>query len=1038
MINNILDIQVKKQSEKIAIYQQNKTVTYKQLAADVSKLAFFLDSLGFKKEDIVFHYFKDEYLLILAMLSSAKMGTILVSLPMEINSLKLKDLKEQTQASFLLSDISMGFDEIVESFVLKYEDFITLEKYEKNYEVNPELPWQIVIGSGTTNKEKLFEVSHNLEIERIKISQNSINMKEDDIVLSLIKLNFNSTKIRFLATLYTGASYFIFDNQTSNLIEICMKYKISVLYASVFHVEHILNNLDSNEKNALFFLRVLSIGGSVISEDLKERVKKYLTSNLYISYGTNDIGGITSTNINSVFKVEQTVGLVLKNIKVEIVDKNNNKLPVDEIGYIRVQSLGMIKEYLRDEKNTKRYLKNNWFYPGDLGKFNKNKELIYCGRSDYMMIVNGINVYPSLIESRLLEHKDVKFAVCIPFKDAISQDIPICAVVLKENSDICEAELLNFCFIKLGFTSAKQIVFLKDIPINSLGKIQRSKLQENMYIKLLKYKRKFSIKLSKSDILDTSFLDKWLEEVFDIKTYTSTNPSIYSVCQKTILLIKRLLQISQIPSFYDGSICAIQEDESNFFIEIELEYINQIPLKFYIDILNNAFIYIFKMINYEPNSENKIFIINNIISEILNPILQNMPKGSYRVDFLSEVFRNNIPYIHIGNGIYQLGWGSKSKKIDRSSTVYDSAMGLTLSGNKIISSNLLRLANLPTAQHGYTNDKREAIEIAKQLAYPVVVKPIDLERGEGVSVNIHNESELLEAFDKAYELSVSKNVIVEKQVSGVCHRIFIADGKLLYAVKRLPIGVYADGISTISQLIDRKNIIEENKFFWEKKYTYFKDNTTMRILAKNGFLFDSIPKEGTFIALRDIETTQLGGTDEDVSKKIHKSNIDIAIRASKLFELGIAGVDIITSDIAKPWYETKAIINEINYAPALGAGEISKTKLKEFINNYIEDDGRIPVEIFIGDKNKSLEKALFQQQKYIEKGMKAYFLDSNKTYDQNNEEVFFVDNHINQRCQALLLNTQVDALVIVDEDNIFCKEYCVFDKVSKVVFSNPY
>ncbi len=77
-----------------------------------------------------------------------------------------------------------------------------------------------------------------------------------------------------------------------------------------------------------------------------------------------------------------------------------------------------------------------------------------------------------------------------------------------------------------------------------------------------------------------------------------------------------------------------------------------------------------------------------------------------------------------------------------------------------------------------------------------------------------NEDELLKAFDLAYNLSKRKQVIVEKQVSGVCHRLFIVDDKLLYAVKRLPICVIADGYSSIEKLIEKANQKEALKMPW--------------------------------------------------------------------------------------------------------------------------------------------------------------------------------------------------------------------------------
>ena len=63
-----------------------------------------------------------------------------------------------------------------------------------------------------------------------------------------------------------------------------------------------------------------------------------------------------------------------------------------------------------------------------------------------------------------------------------------------------------------------------------------------------------------------------------------------------------------------------------------------------------------------------------------------------------------------------------------------------------------------------------------------------------------------------------------------------------------------------------------------------------------------------------------GGIDEEVTDRVNPENLRIALEATKLFRLEVAGVDIISPDIAKPWYENNAIINEFNFAPLLGEG----------------------------------------------------------------------------------------------------------------------
>lgn len=354
-------------------------------------------------------------------------------------------------------------------------------------------------------------------------------------------------------------------------------------------------------------------------------------------------------------------------------------------------------------------------------------------------------------------------------------------------------------------------------------------------------------------------------------------------------------------------------------------------------------------------------------------------------------------------------------------------MGLKLTSNKIATANILKKAGVPTPIHGVANNLKEALEFVTRLKYPVVVKPIDLERGEGVSVNINDEKELTSAFNKAYALSKNKKVIIEKQVKGVCHRVFIAHGKVLYVVKRLPIGIYADGKSTISHLLDMANQKEQEKFFWEKKDIYYKDELAINALKNHGYTMHSIPQIDTFIPLRDIETTQWGGVDIDVTNIIHKENIQIAQKAVKILGLSVAGVDIITEDISKPWYESDAIINEVNFSPTLGGADISKSYIQTYLKGLIQNNGRIPIEIFVGEKQEALQKAKEKQKEYCKLGISCYFISSDEILDPNSNTLYLKNNSFVQSCESLLLDSDVEALVVVDENNLFYKEYCPFD-----------
>ena len=212
-----------------------------------------------------------------------------------------------------------------------------------------------------------------------------------------------------------------------------------------------------------------------------------------------------------------------------------------------------------------------------------------------------------------------------------------------------------------------------------------------------------------------------------------------------------------------------------------------------------------------------------------------------------------------------------------------------------------------------------------------MLKPVDRDRGEGVSVDVADAADLQRAFSVAQKTSRARQVIVERQVTGVCHRLFIAGGRLLYAVIRWPKSVHGDGRRSVAALIADANDAEAARPPWRRNEPFPADAEAVVAMAAAGYALDAIPAAGTRIPLRAIESTTSGGFDEEVTDRIHPDNLDIALRATALFGLEVAGIDIITPDIGTPWHANGAIINEVNYAPLLGGGEISPRHVPEFL-----------------------------------------------------------------------------------------------------------
>ena len=145
-----------------------------------------------------------------------------------------------------------------------------------------------------------------------------------------------------------------------------------------------------------------------------------------------------------------------------------------------MKSPGLIDGYLNDPESTSKAFVDGWFYSGDFGKMTEDGHLIHLGRSDQMMIYNGINIYPGEIEACLAAHPSVADVAAFPLRHPVHQHLPVCAVSLRSGSRLSMEDLQAYAVDHLGIKAPKKIFTLDEIPRNEQGKLVRSKLVEKI------------------------------------------------------------------------------------------------------------------------------------------------------------------------------------------------------------------------------------------------------------------------------------------------------------------------------------------------------------------------------------------------------------------------------------------------------------------------------------------------------------------------------------------------------------------------------
>jgi D-alanine-D-alanine ligase-like ATP-grasp enzyme len=394
-------------------------------------------------------------------------------------------------------------------------------------------------------------------------------------------------------------------------------------------------------------------------------------------------------------------------------------------------------------------------------------------------------------------------------------------------------------------------------------------------------------------------------------------------------------------------------------------------------------------------------------ANLIKPLSAMVPLGKSTEPVLRAAKQLGIPFIYLGMGVYQVGWASKARRLDRSTTDRDSAIGSKLAHHKVGTVNLLRMAGMPTPSQRTFRSLTQINQVLDQLPYPVVIKPTDCARGEGVTIDVRSPEAVASAFEVALAASPMKQVLVENQIPGVCHRFLIAFGSMLYAVRRNPISVIADGKRTIEQLVFDECAAQTELAPWNRSEIKPIDAQALLCIKLAGYDSNSIPKAGIRVPLRRIESTQDGGIDDDVTELAHPDNIDLAVRAAAMLGLEVAGVDIISPDIARPWHDNGAVINEVNFAPLLGGAPISRSYLPAFLSRLIDGDGRIPIDVY-DDQAKAL--AAFSRQRKT--GSRCFYTSAQQTLDHHHNEVPLCCTTLADRMVALLCRSDVDAIVV--------------------------
>ena len=353
--------------------------------------------------------------------------------------------------------------------------------------------------------------------------------------------------------------------------------------------------------------------------------------------------------------------------------------------------------------------------------------------------------------------------------------------------------------------------------------------------------------------------------------------------------------------------------------------------------------------------ENKF--TNNDIKTLLNSF-SNMCKQYYSSDteLIQAAQTFDIPIFphSINSNYWQFGWGKNSRIFYSASSMQDSYHGVKHSMNKITSKEILKSIGIPTAKSTLITEIKQLANAVKSIGYPCVVKPIRGTQGIGITSNIQNYNELQSAYKYAKQSKFGQNhIMIESFIQGHDYRIMIANGKFHGALERKPSHVIGTGESTLKELIITLNKTRVNpKLNPNRLKPVVINDFVITHLSKQLISLESIIEKDRIVTLSNIASYSTGGIVEDVTSLVHPQIIQMAELIAQTSNIATLGVDYITTDISKPYYETDGAVTEYNHLPSLKLTYFLQNT-KDILNNILNiGSGRIPLVIAIINTSK--------------------------------------------------------------------------------------
>lgn len=221
-------------------------------------------------------------------------------------------------------------------------------------------------------------------------------------------------------------------------------------------------------------------GGHLAGSVVHQIARTFPEKRFFVMYGaTEATARLSYLPPELLFEKPDSIGKGIPGVTLEVRDEDGKKVKPGAIGEIAAYGKNIMKGYLDDPEETRKVIRDRWYYTGDLATVDDDGFIYIVGRKGTFIKSAGFRVSPQEVEDVILQLEGVN--ACVVFgvpHPILGEAIIACIVSDKEEKNITSLVKKQCSCYLPSHKQPTGMFIMKNLPLNSSGKPDRDEIKK--------------------------------------------------------------------------------------------------------------------------------------------------------------------------------------------------------------------------------------------------------------------------------------------------------------------------------------------------------------------------------------------------------------------------------------------------------------------------------------------------------------------------------------------------------------------------------